>query len=172
MKQIVSAGFLFLFICLFISAVGAEPKVRKVSVPNGSPLPKYSAALKKASERKTVKLRYQNKSFEYVLNDISKRTGIRFTYKAAAFDDRITTKIKAPDWPSALKQLLENYSRIEMWSSDLKESKIWIIEKLWDNYSPSATQYPRRVSAVKNKRKASPRILSSKSRPAPRPIIH
>jgi len=156
MKQVVIAVFLFLlFCCLFISAAGAQPKARKVSV-----------------DRKAVKLEYFNKSFEYILKNISKRTGIHFIYKTSVFDDMTTTKIKAADWPTAVSQLLENYSRLEMWSGKLSDSKIWVLEKLLDKNSGSRMEFVRTKANINNNPSLRPEKVAAKTKPAPRLIFH
>jgi hypothetical protein len=79
---------------------------------------------------KGITLRVNDASLGKVLQSIGGKTGIQFHTSPSVLNDRITINLNAPDWQTAMKQLLKPYDRIELWSPNLHLTKIHVLSRV------------------------------------------
>jgi len=86
-------------------------------------------------------------SLGYTLKDIANKTGIKFFVPEEIAQQVIKARVNTKNWKTAVHQLLEEYSTLEMWSDDLASSKVWVYGKDGNNLSGSTIQRgPRQTS--------------------------
>ena len=78
---------------------------------------------------KGITLQVNDASLGEVLKSIEGKTGIHFHTSPSVQNDQITINLNAPDWQTAMKQLLKPYDRMELWSSNLHLTKIHILSR-------------------------------------------
>jgi hypothetical protein len=61
-------------------------------------------------EPQAVSMAFENQTLSDAIREIADRTGIRFKVDAPIENDVINQKLAAPNWKSALNQLLQNYN--------------------------------------------------------------
>jgi len=75
-----------------------------------------------------TRIQYQGLiSLNKVLWDISGATGIQFQLPESMTDVKTYVHVDADNWKSAVGQLLEEFSTMEIWTTDLHTSKVWIL---------------------------------------------
>jgi len=75
-----------------------------------------------------TRIQYQGlNSLNNVLWDISGATGIQFQLPDSMRDVKTFVHVDADNWKSAVGQLLEEFSTIEIWTADLNTSKVLIL---------------------------------------------
>tara|TARA_Y100000588_G_scaffold341398_1_gene385443 strand:- start:165 stop:650 length:486 start_codon:yes stop_codon:yes gene_type:complete len=99
-----------------------------VSQSNPAPQPASSdnSYNEKVASNK-VSLRFENLSLIHVLQNIQKETGILFSINPAMKTIPVSATIQADNWETAIKKLLKGFSRIEVWTGNLKTSRIWFV---------------------------------------------
>ena len=87
---------------------------------------------------KGITLRVNDVPLSEVLRSIENQTGIHFHASPSVSNDWITIELKAPDWQTAMKFLLEPYGRMEMWGPRLDMTEIYILSRTNEGQSYSS----------------------------------
>ena len=81
---------------------------------------------KKVASNK-ISLRFENLSLIYVLQNIQQETGVLFSIDPAMKTIPFSATIQADNWETAIKKLFKGFSRVEIWTGNLKTSRIWFV---------------------------------------------
>ena len=138
-----------LFLCIVMVVVAlalfeyanAELEFRsnsKVSLPDPTPAdvnsepstPINQSAQKNSinSTPKGIQLHFRDYPLGEILKNIHDETGIRFNLSPQMAKKTISIDIKAKHWKNSVRKLIEDYSRIEVWTNQPKTSQIWLVE--------------------------------------------
>ena len=99
-----------------------------VSQSNSAPKPASSEiSYNKKLASKKVRLRFENLSLIYVLQNIQQETGVLFSIDPAMKTIPFSATIQADNWETAIKKLFKGFSRVEIWTGNLKTSRIWFV---------------------------------------------
>ncbi|GJL77966.1 MAG: hypothetical protein NPINA01_09550 [Nitrospinaceae bacterium] len=117
-----------------------------------------------------VKLWSQGRTLEDVLQEVHERSGIEFHLPEALRDDPVPVDIQASDWTSATLQVTREYSRIEIWSNDPQNSKVWILDRnpMYSLFDPTDA-FPSEV--VENKIEPEFHLENAKKQSEPESIL-
>ncbi len=75
-----------------------------------------------------VRLEFKDRSLEEILRTITKTSGIVFQVPEAMARNPISVSIHGKDWPTAIDELLEGFNVMAVWSEDISQSHIKILE--------------------------------------------
>ena len=113
-----------------------DPK-KKEQVPNNlAPVSQFNSVPQTASSdisynkklaSKKISLRFENLSLIYVLQNIQQETGVLFSIDPAIQTIPFSATIQADNWETAIKKLFKGFSRVEIWTGNLKTSRIWFV---------------------------------------------
>ena len=113
-----------------------DPK-KKEQVPNNlAPVSQFNSVPQTASSdisynkklaSKKISLRFENLSLIYVLQNIQQETGVLFSIDPAMQTIPFSATIQADNWETAIKKLFKGFSRVEIWTGNLKTSRIWFV---------------------------------------------
>ena len=138
-----------LFLCVVMIVVAltlfeyanAELEFRsnlKLSLPDPTPanvnsepsIPINQSAKKNSinSTPKGIQLHFRDYPLGEILKNIHDETGIRFNLSSRMAKKPISIDIEAKHWKNSVRKLIEDYSRVEVWTNQPKTSQIWIIE--------------------------------------------
>ena len=138
-----------LFLCLVIVVVAlalieyanAELEFRsntKVSLPDPTPvdldsepsIPIYQSPQKNSinSTPKGIQLHFRDYPLGEILRNIHDETGIRFNLSPRMAKKTISVNIEAKHWKNSVRNLIEDFSRVEVWTNQPKTSQIWLFE--------------------------------------------
>ena len=99
-----------------------------VSQSNAIPQPASSVnSYNKKVASKKISLRFENLSLIYVLQNIQQETGVLFSIDPAMQTIPFSATIQADNWETAIKKLFKGFSRVEVWTGNLKTSRIWFV---------------------------------------------
>ena len=99
-----------------------------VSQFNSVPQPALSEiSYNKKLASKKISLRFENLSLIYVLQNIQQETGVLFSIDPAMQAIPFSATIQADNWETAIKKLFKGFSRVEIWTGNLKTSRIWFV---------------------------------------------
>ena len=76
---------------------------------------------------KGISLRFENLSLISVLQNIQEETGILFSIDPSMETIPFSATIQADDWEAAARQLLKEFSRVEVWTDNLQTSRVWVM---------------------------------------------
>jgi hypothetical protein len=76
---------------------------------------------------KGISLRFENLSLISVLQNIQEETGILFYIDPSMETIPFRATIQADDWEAAARQLLKEFSRVEVWTDNLQTSRVWVM---------------------------------------------
>ena len=76
---------------------------------------------------KGISLRFENLSLISVLQNIQEETGILFSIDPSMETIPFRATIQADDWKAATRQLLKEFSRVEVWTDSLQTSRVWVM---------------------------------------------
>ena len=100
------------------------------SVSQSNPIPQTPSSNisynKKVATSK-ISLRFENLSLIYVLQNIQQETGVLFFIDPAMKTIPFSATIQADNWETAIKKLFKGFSRVEIWTGNLKTSQIWFV---------------------------------------------
>ena len=100
------------------------------SVSQSNPIPQTASSdisyNKKVASNK-ISLRFENLSLIYVLQNIQQKTGVLFFIDPAMKTIPLSATIQADNWETAIKKLFKGFSRVEIWTGNLKTSRIWFV---------------------------------------------
>ena len=138
-----------LFLCLVMVVVvlalieyaNAELEFRsnsKVSLPDSTPvdldsepsIPIYQSPQKNSinSTPKGIQLHFRDYPLGEILKNIHDETGIRFNLSPRMAKKTISVDIEAKHWKNSVRKLIEDFSRVEVWTNHPKTSRIWLLE--------------------------------------------
>ena len=138
-----------LFLCLVMVVVAlaqieyanAEVEFRsnsKVSLPDSTPvdldsepsIPIYQSPQKNSinSTPKGIQLHFRDYPLGEILKNIHDETGIRFNLSPWMAKKPISIDIEAKHWKNSVRKLIEDFSRVEVWTNHPKTSQIWLVE--------------------------------------------
>ena len=138
-----------LFLCVVMIVVAlalfeyanAELEFRsnsKVSLPDSTPvdvgsepsIPSYQSPQKNSinSTPKGIQLHFRDYPLGEILKNIHDETGIRFNLSPRMAKKPISIDIEAKHWKNSVRKLIEDYSRVEVWTNQPKTSQIWLVE--------------------------------------------
>ena len=110
---------------------------KKEQVPNNlAPVSQFNSVPQTASSdisynkklaSKKISLRFENLSLIYVLQNIQQETGVLFSIDPAMQTIPFSATIQADNWETAIKKLFKGFSRVEIWTGNLKTSRIWFV---------------------------------------------
>lgn len=76
---------------------------------------------------KRISLRFENLSLVNVLKSIHQETGVSFSINPEMETDPFSAAIQADNWETAIKELLKDFSRVEIWTGRLETSRVWVM---------------------------------------------
>ena len=138
-----------LFLCIVMVVVtlalfeyaNAELEFRsnsKVSLPDSTPAdvdsdpssPINQSAQKNSinSTPKGIQLHFRDYPLGEILKNIHDETGIRFNLSPPLAKKTINVDIEEKNWKNSVRKLVEDYSRVEVWTNRPKTSQIWLVE--------------------------------------------
>ena len=78
---------------------------------------------------KSISLRFENLSLINVLQNIQEETGISFFTDPKMETVPLSATVQAKNWKAAVKLLLKDFSRIEVWTDNLNTSRVWLYQR-------------------------------------------
>jgi len=110
----------------------------KVSLPDSTPadvdskpsIPINQSAKKNSinSTQNGIQLHFRDYPLGEILKNIHDETGIRFSLSPQMAKKKIRGDIEAKHWKNSVRKLIEDYSRVEVWTNQPKTSQIWPVE--------------------------------------------
>ena len=106
------------------------PEPASVDVDSEPSIPIYQSPQKNSinSTPKGIQLHFRDYPLGEILKNIHDETGIRFNLSPQMAKKTISVDIKAKHWKNSVRKLIENYSRVEIWTNQPKTSQIWLVE--------------------------------------------
>ena len=100
------------------------------AIVSESSTPIYQSTSKSSitSTSKGIQLHFRDYPLGEILKNIHDETGIRFNLSPQMAKTTISVDIKAKHWKNSVRKLIENYSRVEIWTNQPKTSQIWLVE--------------------------------------------
>ena len=97
--------------------------------PNLFPKSIYpNTSYKTEAANKSISLRFENLSLINVLQNIQEETGISFSTDPEMETVPFSATVQAENWEAAVKLLLKDFSRIEVWTDNLNTSRVWLYQ--------------------------------------------
>jgi hypothetical protein len=88
------------------------------------PNPVYKSEIKPQG----ISLQFQDLTLLDVLRNIQEDTGILFSIDPSIETIPFNASIQADNWEEAVKELLKGFNRVEVWTSNLETSRVWVLE--------------------------------------------
>ena len=86
-----------------------------------------------------IRLHLKDRPLQEVLQYIKQASGIRFSLPQTLLTVPVTAEIEAPDWPTAVRQLLRPFQTAEVWQDgETQLRQIFILESELATPSPAA----------------------------------
>ena len=100
------------------------------AIVSESSTPIYQSTSKSSitSTSKGIQLHFRDYPLGEILKNIHDETGIRFNLSPQMAKKTISIDIEAKHWKNSVRKLIENYSRVEVWTNQPKTSQIWLVE--------------------------------------------
>ena len=108
-----------------------QAPVNTTSAGQPNPFPKSiypNTSYKTEAANKSISLRFENLSLINVLQNIQEETGISFSTDPEMETIPFSATVKAENWETAVKLLLKDFSRIEVWTDKLNTSRVWLYQ--------------------------------------------
>ena len=80
------------------------------------------------STSKGIQLHFRDYPLGEILKNIHDEIGIRFNLSPQMAKKPISVDIKEKHWKNSVRKLIEDYSRVEVWTNQPKTSQIWLVE--------------------------------------------
>ena len=106
--------------------VNLTPTIQSNLSPQTTSYPNTS--YKTEAANKSISLRFENLSLINVLQNIQEETGISFSTDPEMETIPFSATVKAENWEKAVKLLLKDFSRIEVWTDNLNTSRVWLYQ--------------------------------------------
>ena len=106
------------------------PDPPSVYVDSEPSIPIYQSPQKNSinSTPKGIQLHFRDYPLGKILINIHDETGIRFNLSPRLAKKPISIDIEAKHWKNSVRKLIEDYSRVEVWTNQPKTSQIWLVE--------------------------------------------
>ena len=138
-----------LFLCLVMVVVAlalieyanAELEFRsnsKVSLPDSTPVDldsEPSIPINQSAQKNSINFtpkgiqpHFRDYPLGEILKNIHDESGIRFNLSPQMAKKPISIDIEAKHWKNSVRKLIEDYSRVEVWTNQPKTSQIWLVE--------------------------------------------
>ena len=106
------------------------PDPPSVDVDSEPSIPIYQSPQKNSinSTPKGIQLHFRDYPLGKILINIHDETGIRFNLSPRMAKKPISINIEAKHWKNSVRKLIEDYSRVEIWTNQPKTSQIWLVE--------------------------------------------
>jgi hypothetical protein len=106
------------------------PDPPSVDVDSEPSIPIYQSPQKNSinSTPKGIQLHFRDYPLGKILINIHDETGIRFNLSPRMAKKPISIDIEAKHWKNSVRKLIEDYSRVEIWTNQPKTSQIWLVE--------------------------------------------
>ncbi len=106
------------------------PDRTSVDVDSEPSTPIYQSPQKNSinSTPKGIQLHFRDYPLGEILKNIHDETGIRFNLSPQMANKTISVDIEAKHWKNSVRKLIEDYSRVEVWTNQPKTSQIWLVE--------------------------------------------
>jgi len=100
------------------------------AIVSESSIPIYQSRQKNSinSTPKGIQLHFRDYPLGEILKNIHDETGIRFNLSPQMAKKLISVDIKEKHWKNSVRKLIEDYSRVEVWTNQPKTSQIWLVE--------------------------------------------
>jgi len=145
-----------LALCL-LWPMGQPAEAEFVPLPEGGPAAVGEAEV--GSSPRGVGIHVQNKLLLDVLQRIQNASGIRFQIQEEMLADRITADFAAVDWTSAVRKMLRNFSRLEVWDEDGLSSVLLLKSEESSTASSRNTDWMIKVKEAGNKKKKARHVI-------------
>ncbi len=80
------------------------------------------------STPKGIQLHFRDYPLGEILKNIHDESGIRFNLSPQMAKKPISIDIEAKHWKNSVQKLIEDFSRVEVWTNHPKTSRIWLLE--------------------------------------------
>ena len=106
------------------------PDPPSVDVDSEPSIPIYQSPQKNSinSTLKGIQMHFRDYPLGEILKNIHDESGIRFNLSPRMAKKPISIDIKAKHWKNSVRKLIEDYSRVEVWTNHPKTSQIWLVE--------------------------------------------
>jgi len=106
------------------------PDPTSVDVDSEPSTPIYHSPQKNSinSTPKGIQLHFRDYPPGEILKNIHDETGIRFNLPPQMANKTTSVDIEAKNWKNSVRKLIEDYSRVEVWTNQPKTSQIWLVE--------------------------------------------
>ena len=106
------------------------PDPPSVDVDSEPSAPIYQSPQKNSinSTPRGIQLHFRDYPLGEILKNIHDETGIRFNLSPPLAKKTISVDIEAKHWKNSVRKLIEDYSRVEVWTNQPKTSQIWLVE--------------------------------------------
>jgi hypothetical protein len=102
------------------------PTPEVVAIPHSIPInPVYKSKV----QHQGISLQFEDLTLLDVVRNIQEETGILFSIDPSIETVPFNASIQADNWEEAVKELLKGFSRVEVWTSNLKTSRIWVLSE-------------------------------------------
>ena len=99
------------------------------AIVSESSTPIYQSTSKSSitSTSKGIQLHFRDYPLGEILKNIHDETGIRFNLSPRMAKKIISVDIEAKHWKNSVRKLIEDFSRVEVWTNQPKTSQIWLV---------------------------------------------
>ncbi|MZH03797.1 MAG: hypothetical protein F3743_00160 [Nitrospinae bacterium] len=146
--------------------VPVSPATVPKNNPSPTPLPP-STSYSTEVESKSISLRFENLSLINVLQNIQEETGIFFSISPEMETVPFSATIQAENWEAAVKELLKDFSRIEVWTDNLESSRVWVLSGQEVQQGDFKRDGEIRLSRQAAEPRSKPGVQKQRFRPAP-----
>ena len=146
--------------------VPVSPATVPKNNPSPTPLPP-STSYSTEVESKSISLRFENLSLINVLQNIQEETGIFFSISPEMETVPFSATIQAENWEAAVKELLKDFSRIEVWTDNLESSRVWVLSGQEVQQGDFKRDGEIRLSRQAAEPRPKPEVQKQRFRPAP-----
>jgi hypothetical protein len=149
-----------------------SPQVAPVPVaPTIPPNPTY----KSTTEPQGISLQFEDLTLLDVLRNIQEETGILFSIDPTLETVPFNARIQADNWEAAIRELLKEFSRVEVWTDNLETSRIWVLSGNVET-APEAQVNRQTARQAKPAPQRQPRFRTAPApaiapAPAPKPAV-
>ena len=99
--------------------VGSKPSIPIYQSPQNNSI---------NSTPKGIQLHFRDYPLGEILKNIHDESGIRFNLSPRMAKKPISIDIEAKHWKNSVRKLIEDFSRVEVWTNHPKTSQIWLLE--------------------------------------------
>ena len=79
---------------------------------------------------KGIQFHFRDYPLGEILRNIHDESGIRFNLAPQMRDTSISIDIESKSWKNSVQKLIVDFSRLEVWTNQLKTSRIWLMKSM------------------------------------------